>query len=50
MDVALAAPFNVMSNTYLAFPNAVTYGAQAASKTAPLAGLLSGGAIGREMY
>lgn len=50
MDVALAAPFNVASNTYLAFPHAVAYGTEGLARGAPMAGLLGGGAVGRELY
>lgn len=50
MDLALAAPFNVASNAYLAYPNLVTYGAQGAARSVPMMGLLGGGAVGRELY
>lgn len=49
-DVVLSVPTNVATQAYLAFPHAVTYGAQGVSKSLPMAGLLGGGAIGRELY
>lgn len=49
-EAVVSAPLNVAGNAYLAFPGLVTYGSQATGRTAPLLGLLGGGAIGREMY
>lgn len=49
-DVVLSAPMTMATNAYLAFPHAVTYGAEGAAKALPITGLLGGGMVGREMY
>jgi hypothetical protein len=49
-DMALTMPTNILTEAYLKYPQLTGHTGNAIGRAAPLAGLLGGGMVGREMY